>query len=200
MLRNARCCRSILHLALLVFAPVMQFHAQEPENPKQMPYNFEKDEEGASILKQREDWFYQQRAYPHPKIPAHARLSALRELDAKLVAERSRLAATPLTAQTPVWRFIGPQPIDTPYSAPVVSGRVTAITIDPTNTNIMYLGAAQGGVWKTSDGGTTWTELTDTQPTLAVGSIAIDPANHLNIFVGQARKILAATVTTAREF
>ncbi len=167
---------------IVVFSP--QLYAQEPASPSQIPSDFEKDQEGASIIRERSDWFYQQRAYPHAKIPPGARLSALRELDRKLGAEHSHQTIGPLAAQTPVWTFIGPQPINTPYTDPVVAGRVAAIAIDPTNTKIVYLGAAQGGVWKTTNGGTTWTELTDTQSSLAVGSIAIDPANHLNIYVG----------------
>jgi len=40
-------------------------------------------------------------------------------------------------------------------------GRTTALAIDPTNTQVIYAGAAEGGVWKTTNGGTTWTPLTD---------------------------------------
>src|SRR6202011_37862 len=56
--------------------------------------------------------------------------------------------------------------------------------VDPTNTNVVYAGAAQGGIWKTTDGGTTWTPLTDTQASLAIGSIALDPQNHNTIYAG----------------
>jgi photosystem II stability/assembly factor-like uncharacterized protein len=66
----------------------------------------------------------------------------------------------------------------------VNSGRISALAVDPTNSNIVYLGAAQGGVWKTTAGGNTWTALTDAQASLATGSIAIDPQNHLTIYMG----------------
>jgi photosystem II stability/assembly factor-like uncharacterized protein len=82
------------------------------------------------------------------------------------------------------WSFIGPQPIDTPYTYPVVSGRVTALAVDPRNSNTVYLGAAQGGVWKTIDGGTSWTPLTDTEPSLALGSVTLDPSNPNTVYVG----------------
>ncbi len=76
------------------------------------------------------------------------------------------------------WTLIGPQPtsnslLNLPYNP--VSGRVTALAVDPANPDIVYLGAAEGGVWGTTDGGATWTPLTDNQPSLAVGSIAVDP-------------------------
>lgn len=70
------------------------------------------------------------------------------------------------------------------YSANFFSGRVRAFAVDPTNTSIVYLGAADGGVWKTMDGGQHWVPLTDTQPTLSIGSLAIDPNNPSTIYVG----------------
>jgi len=77
------------------------------------------------------------------------------------------------------WVFIGPQPTNpsTPSGGAHVSGRVTALAVDPgDNTgNTVYLGAAQGGVWKTTNGGTSWSPLTDNQASLAIGSIVIDP-------------------------
>ena len=66
-----------------------------------------------------------------------------------------------------------------------VSGRATAVAVDPADGsgNTVYVGGAYGGVWKSSNAGAlspnpssvTWTPLTDDQPTLAVGSIAIQP-------------------------
>ena len=53
-----------------------------------------------------------------------------------------------------------------------VSGRVKALVVDPRNSNVVYLGAAQGGVWKTTNGGDSWTPLTDDQPSLAMGALA----------------------------
>src|SRR6202011_6164713 len=66
----------------------------------------------------------------------------------------------------------------------VTAGRVNAIAIDPRDNNVVYIGAAEGGVWKTTDGGINWTPLTDSQPSLATGSIAIDPTNPDTVYVG----------------
>jgi hypothetical protein len=64
--------------------------------------------------------------------------------------------------------------LPTGRAAPV-SGRVTAIAIDPNDpNNTIYLGTAQGGVWKTTDGGQIWLPKTDFQFTLAIGAITID--------------------------
>jgi hypothetical protein len=66
----------------------------------------------------------------------------------------------------------------------LVSGRVTGIAVDPTNSSNIYVAAAGGGVWHTTNGGTSWTPLTDTQTTLAMGAIAIAPTNDLKIYAG----------------
>jgi photosystem II stability/assembly factor-like uncharacterized protein len=86
------------------------------------------------------------------------------------------------------WVQLGPSAIpkgQTYSSARVlVSGRVTAIVVDPTNSNIIYAAAAQGGVWKTSDGGVTWVPQNDNNVSLAIGALAMDPGNPLVLYAG----------------
>ena len=48
-----------------------------------------------------------------------------------------------------------------------MSGRIVAIDAVQSNRNIIYLGAASGGVWKTESGGAEWTPIFDDQPTLS---------------------------------
>jgi photosystem II stability/assembly factor-like uncharacterized protein len=64
------------------------------------------------------------------------------------------------------------------------SGRATDVIVDPSNANIVYLGTAGGGLWKSIDAGATWVPLTDTQASLAVGAIALDPNNPRTLYVG----------------
>ncbi len=54
-----------------------------------------------------------------------------------------------------------------------VSGRITSLAVDPLNPNIIYLGAAQGGLWRSMDGGQNWQPMTDSAPTQATGAIAV---------------------------
>jgi hypothetical protein len=134
----------------------------------------------------RLEWFHNQRAYPRTSIPPGVRARAIqhaREMAARLsgVSEPAAAESASLVAFGPQWRAIGPQPISTAtFSPSVTSGRVTALVVNPMNANVVYMGAAQGGVWKTVDGGTSgaplWTPLTDTLPSLAMGAIAIDPS------------------------
>ena len=64
------------------------------------------------------------------------------------------------------------------------SGRVNAIVTDPVNTNTIYVGFSGGGVWKTTDGGTTWQAKTETLGSLAVGSLEMDPNNSSTLYLG----------------
>ncbi len=65
-----------------------------------------------------------------------------------------------------------------------MSGRVTAIAAVEANPDIIYIGAASGGVWKTENGGTTWTSIFDANPTVNVGAIAVQQSNPNIIWVG----------------
>ncbi|MDP9221920.1 MAG: glycosyl hydrolase [Actinomycetota bacterium] len=64
--------------------------------------------------------------------------------------------------------------------AGLVSGRMSAIAVDG---NRVYAGAADGGVWLSTDKGKHWTPVFDTQNNLSVGAIAVNPADH-SVWVG----------------
>lgn len=65
-----------------------------------------------------------------------------------------------------------------------MSGRITAIDVVHSNQDIWYVGAASGGVWKTTNAGASWTPVFDEQPTLNIGSIAIQQTNPSVVWVG----------------
>lgn len=88
------------------------------------------------------------------------------------------------------WTPLGPDPIpngqvQTGAEVPV-SGRVTAIALDTTDTtgNTVYVGTAQGGLYRSLDGGNTWTALMDGAESLAIGALTLDPTDHTVLFVG----------------
>ena len=93
------------------------------------------------------------------------------------------------------WIPLGPAPIPNGQTSPAnengisltqspVSGRTGAIQVHPTNPNIAYVGTAQAGLYRTMDGGATWTPLLDNALTLAVGSVKIDPSDPSRVIVG----------------
>lgn len=83
------------------------------------------------------------------------------------------------------WQELGPDTLTNGSIFPEpVSGRILAVAIDPSNSRIIYVGSAQGGIWKSTDGGHHWQPLTDFLPSLAINSIAIDSKNPNIIFAG----------------
>ena len=65
-----------------------------------------------------------------------------------------------------------------------MSGRVTALTVDPTDRDIIYAGTASGGLWRSTSSGTTWEPLFDEQDILSIGSVAVAPSNPDVIWAG----------------
>ncbi len=65
-----------------------------------------------------------------------------------------------------------------------MSGRVTAIDALYSNPNIIYLGTASGGVWKTENSGAKWEPIFDDQPILNIGAVAVQQNNSSVIWVG----------------
>ena len=64
-----------------------------------------------------------------------------------------------------------------------MSGRVTSIDVDLKN-NIIYCGAAAGGVWKSQSGGITWTPIFDKESTQSIGAVTVNQNNPSEIWVG----------------
>src|SRR5262245_20676957 len=67
-----------------------------------------------------------------------------------------------------------------------VAGATGPVVADPLDPNTLFVGTPWGGIWKTTNGGTTWTPLTDKQATLSISSLAYDPsdANRNTLIAG----------------
>ncbi|MGK0378150.1 MAG: photosystem II stability/assembly factor-like uncharacterized protein, partial [Patiriisocius sp.] len=65
-----------------------------------------------------------------------------------------------------------------------MSGRVTAIDVVTEDTNVMYVGTASGGVWKSTSGGIKWNPVFDNEKTASIGAVAIQQSNPSVIWVG----------------
>ena len=66
----------------------------------------------------------------------------------------------------------------------VAGGRIAGVAGTPQNDKLYYLGTAGGGVWKSENGGATWSPVFDQQDVSAVGAVSIDPMNQDVVWVG----------------
>ncbi len=84
------------------------------------------------------------------------------------------------------WRNIGP----------FRGGRTKAAAGIPSKPNVFLIGVCNGGVWKTTDYGRTWTPIFDDQPTGSIGAIAIAPSNPDIIYVGSGEGLQRPDLST----
>lgn len=158
------------------------------------------NEDGAQ---QAAEWFMHQRAFPGKTIPAGAYQAALSEVRRKwptMVRSAPRSAnrnAIATAGGPPVpWTSVGPAPIiynGATFSGNFdVAGRINTIAIDPTPaSNTIYIGAASGGIWKTTNGGTTWAPISDFQCAITMGALAVDPVNPQIVYAGTGEGVFA---------
>jgi hypothetical protein len=171
----------------------------DPDMPTFRHGNVKIQMDESTYLKLRAEHIMRLRGLSDPsKVDPHARGNAIRTLEqqeTRQMQEMKSRMGIPDTGPPPsgtTWTEIGPAPIPNGQTSPIfdpagefpVSGRVTAIAVHPTNSNILYVGAAQGGVYRSLDGGATWTPLMDGALSLAVGAVAIAPSQPSTIYVG----------------
>ena len=65
-----------------------------------------------------------------------------------------------------------------------MSGRVTAIDVVTSNSDVIYIGTASGGLWKSNSGGITWNPIFENEATASIGAVAIQQSNPSVIWVG----------------
>jgi photosystem II stability/assembly factor-like uncharacterized protein len=130
----------------------------------------------------RLEWFYSRRAFPHHDVPAGAWLRAYEQAQQLPVYQGEGLQGQALT-----WEFFGPDGTNQNWLA-----RVNAIAIHPTDPNTIYIGVSKGGVWKSTNRGSTWTNLTDFLAAQYVGCLTIDPSAPNTIYLGTGEEYYAA--------
>lgn len=111
-------------------------------------------------------------------------------------SQSAQSAGASASAITGTWTPIGPFPIPNGQTVGVstaVSGRTVAIVVHPTNPDIAYVGTAQGGLYRTTDGGASWVPLMDNAQSLAIGTLTLAPSNPEILFVGTGEPTLSGS-------
>ena len=96
---------------------------------------------------------------------------------------KNKLNQTNRLADVSNWQSIGPSSHTNTASWSSGQGRVNVIVIDPNNSNTYYAGAPAGGIWKSTDSGSSWSPLVDHLPQIGVSGIAIDPTDSNTIYI-----------------
>jgi photosystem II stability/assembly factor-like uncharacterized protein len=83
------------------------------------------------------------------------------------------------------WYFIGPGStyLNNPDADILGLGRADRIAFHPTDPNTIYLGTPSGGLWKTTNGGSSWSCLTNALPSIGISGIVVEPANPSTIYI-----------------
>ncbi len=153
-------------IGLLLFGIILCFHYPKTASQKKNIQSKEDaSEESKNEKMEPSEWFYTQRAYPLEEIPVEKYFDAM--------SKKQSLALQ--TSMSIPWNLLGPTNI---------GGRVCCITSDPVNPNIILIGSAAGGIFKTTNGGTNWAPKTDFAPALGMGCLEMDPNNSNIIYAG----------------
>ncbi len=115
------------------------------------------------------------------------RVAALLALSFIVAAEAQGQATFPAGAlQGPRWRHIGP----------FRAGRTKSAVGVPSQPNVFYMAATNGGVWKTNDAGRTWNPIFDAQATGSVGAVEVAPSDPNILYVGSGEGLQRPDLST----
>ncbi|MCX6303717.1 MAG: hypothetical protein NT040_02000 [Bacteroidetes bacterium] len=91
----------------------------------------------------------------------------------------------PLTSSNGAWTFVGPNSasLNNPSASLLGNGRVDRMAFHPTDPNTIYVGTPAGGLWRTTDGGSSWAPLSNYIPSLGVSGIVVDHTNPNTLYV-----------------
>ncbi len=123
----------------------------------------------------RWEWYMSRRVnaageFPDPMIAYN---------ESKKFQEQANHRMKSINSITASWVPLGPSPVPSGGGA----GRLNCITINPLKTTTIYVGAPDGGVWKSNNGGTSWNTTTDLLSSLGVTDIVIDPNDTSHIYI-----------------
>ena len=172
-----------LAMVLLPAAPAPAWH-EEADHLEPKDEGEGEGREESWQIEQRQLWFEQTHALRTVPDAARLRAQAAESLKAERRAKDPQLARA-----GEVWQPVGPSSMTmNSWTMGKVSGRLNAVAPVPGNEDTVYIGAAAGGVWKTTDAGASWTPVFDNVGTLPIGAVTLDPNDANAVWVGTGDK------------
>lgn len=162
-------------IACTLFAALISFglfYTNQSDKPENIPFK-QKEEVEKSGAWESMQFINTSRAYPERDIPTAAYTRAFQYYKSHFLNN-----STERTSSASTWYSLGPEN---------VGGRTLSMAFDPNNSNTIWLGSASGGLWKSITGGTginAWTYVPTGYPVLGISSVAIDPLDPNNMFIG----------------
>ncbi len=130
-------------------------------------------------------WFLFQRTFPFKTLPSQGRANAFAAQRFLRRAGETKDQLLEEPQAVPHWEPIGPIPIMAKFpSMGATSGRINAIAISPADPKLILVGGATGGIWRSVDGGESFTPVSDNQVDLAVGALAFSRSNPEIVYAG----------------
>ncbi|MCP5103382.1 MAG: hypothetical protein GY950_08385 [bacterium] len=110
--------------------------------------------------------------------------------------EKNERFRSPARTAPAAWSPLGPVQVPANMGGPAGLGRLNCVAFDPQNPDILWVGAPTGGLWKTTDGGQTWSTLTDSLPNIGVSAVVIHPTNRDIMYIATGDKERGSTLSS----
>lgn len=141
---------------------------------------FAGDREGREHLIRRFEDLRVRRMPRNGIIEANVRSSAIDQIR----RSKSKVNSPEVLVEQPQWTLFGP---------PSTAGRVKSIVCHPTIPGLVFVGAASGGVWKSTNRGDDWRPVMDDANAIAMGTLCFDPENPSILYAGTGEQVRGAT-------
>lgn len=177
---------------LLFLLPSLAFSQVFKSNESNKPSSFNQLQAEFETYKEQNDlsktkgwkWYKRWEAHYEQRVPLNGNIAD----PAIFLAEVKKIQAEKNVSNRKTsgnWIPFGPSELP-PSIDQITShgmGRINCIAFHPTDSATIFVGVAQGGVWKSTNSGQSWTPLTDNLPIIRISDIAIDPTNPNTMYI-----------------
>ncbi len=167
---------AVVATAIGYFTFNKQSYTSQPVSQEQI-HDEEEDEKQSGAGKQLNSWYWA-KGYPDPQNLSNKYQAAWEQYLEIKKRTGDNYAATRIASAN--WTIMG----YCQNGSTRVGGRVVCMAIDPNNNSNLWVGSASGGIWKSTNAGSSWTSVQTNLPVLGVSAILVDPSNSNIIYAG----------------